>query len=330
MRLALLASTCLVTIGAALPLGAQTTIETRVTDPVRTSTVKAGGPDDLRITNAGSVVTTVPVAVTVDSANRLTNEGLIQITNVDNATGVLITAGSGAGVVHSGRIIVDETYEATDDDKDGDLDGPFAAGTGRTGLATQGAYAGPITVNAGATVTVEGRNSAGIALNGRLGGNFSHDGSTTVVGDNAVGIRLGDVGGNVRLGGTVTGIGQGAVGARVDGNITGQLVVQGAIASTGYRYTSAPADPSKLDADDLRQGGSALVIAGDVAGGIILAVPPRTIARPTMMRTRTGSRTARRAPPRSSATAPRRQCRSARPIAQSPSARWRARPAAMA
>ena len=43
------------------------------------------------------------------------------------------------------------------------------------------------------------------------------------------------------------------------------------LTASGYRYTTAPADPSKLDADDLLQGGPALSIEGDVTGGIILS-----------------------------------------------------------
>ena len=53
------------------------------------------------------------------------------------------------------------------------------------------------------------------------------------------------------------------------------MVLQGAIAATGYRFTTPPSDPSKLDADDLLQGGPAVSIEGNVAKGIILAVPPK-------------------------------------------------------
>ena len=53
------------------------------------------------------------------------------------------------------------------------------------------------------------------------------------------------------------------------------MVLQGKIVATGYRFTTPPADPSKLDADDLLQGGPAVSIEGNVAKGIILAVPPK-------------------------------------------------------
>ena len=53
------------------------------------------------------------------------------------------------------------------------------------------------------------------------------------------------------------------------------LTIQGKIASSGYRYTVSPTDPSKLDADDLLQGGPAVSIEGSVGQGIILAIPPK-------------------------------------------------------
>ncbi len=271
MRTLLLASTCLVAVSS--PLFAETKIETKVVQPVRTSTVKAGAPDEILITAAGSVVTTGTTAVVIDSNHKLTNQGTIQITNVSSATAVDVLANVTGGILNSGKIIVDETYEATDADKDGDIDGPFAVGSNRFGIRTAGAFAGDI-VNSG-TILVEGNDSAGIQLGGLLTGNIVHDGGTTVIGDRAIGIGLAGVTGNVRLAGTVGAQGAGAIAVRAAGDIGGALVIQGTIASTGYRFTTAPADPTKLDADDLLQGGPAVSIEGSVAKGIILAVPPR-------------------------------------------------------
>ncbi|WP_367947329.1 beta strand repeat-containing protein [Sphingopyxis sp. BSNA05] len=274
MRKYLLASTCLVAV-ISIPAQAETTIATATTDPIRTSTINGGAADNIKITSAGSVKPTSGVAVTVDSDNTLINEGTIEISNADNATGILADAGVTGTITNSasGKIILDEPYAPTDSDNDGDIDGPFATGTGRTGIATAGAFNGNIT-NSG-TITIEGNDSAGIRLGGTLTGNFVHDGTTKVLGDNALGVGLQDVDGNIRLAGTISAQGVGAVAARVDGDINGALVVQGSLQSSGYRYTSAPADSSKLDADDLLQGGPALSIAGNVTGGIILAVPPK-------------------------------------------------------
>ncbi|QJU58555.1 autotransporter domain-containing protein [Sphingomonas sp. AP4-R1] len=274
MRRHLLASVCLPAAAlAALPLQAETLVEAKRTDATRTSTIKSGAADDLRITSAGTINPASGTAVTIDSANKVTNEGTIQITNADGAIGVLADAGASGGIVNTGKIILDETYEPTDTDKDGDLDGPLASGTNRTGIRTAGAYTGPIT-NSG-TITIEGNDSAAIWLGGPLTGNLTQDGAISVIGDRSVGVRIDSVAGNVRLAGTINAQGEGAGAARIDGNIAGALVVQGSLASTGYRTVTVPSDTSKLDADDLLQGGPTLAVAGDVSGGIIFAVPPK-------------------------------------------------------
>jgi hypothetical protein len=96
-----------------------------------------------------------------------------------------------------------------------------------------------------------------------------------VLGNNSVGIRTSDVSGNVRLAGSISARGQNAIAVQSTGNIAGAMVLQGNITASGYRFTAPPADPSKLDADDLLQGGPAVSIEGNVAKGIILAVPPK-------------------------------------------------------
>ncbi|HEY6815173.1 MAG TPA: autotransporter domain-containing protein, partial [Croceibacterium sp.] len=59
------------------------------------------------------------------------------------------------------------------------------------------------------------------------------------------------------------------------GDVTGTMVIQGAIGSTGYRSTTPPSATASLDADDLLQGGPALLIEGNVTGGIRLAIAPK-------------------------------------------------------
>jgi hypothetical protein len=273
MRHFLLASTCCLALASAA--AAETSIATKQTSPLRTATVNAGAADDIKITSAGSVeLTTSGAAVTIDSAHKVTNEGTIQVSNADNATGILAQAGTSGAIVSSGKILVEETYTATDGDNDGDIDGPFAVGAGRIGIATGGSYAGDITIAKAGTITVEGNDSIGIRLGGALTGKLSHDGTTGVLGDRAIGVQAGDISGNMRLAGTVTAQGVDAIGADLRGDIGGTLTVQGTITGTGYRYTSVPSDSSKLDADDLLQGGPGVNIGGNVAGGIILAAAP--------------------------------------------------------
>ncbi|HTG63907.1 MAG TPA: autotransporter domain-containing protein [Sphingomicrobium sp.] len=268
MRHLLLASSCIAALAA--PVAAETPISTPVTGPVRTSTVKAGTPDDILITSTGKVTSG---GVIIDSNHKLNNQGSIEIGSVNGAVGVDVNAGVTSGITNSGKIIVDEAYTPTDSDNDGDLDGPFATGSGRIGIRTNGSFTGNI-VNSG-TITIEGNNSAGILLGGPLTGTFRHDGTTTVLGSNSVAISLADVTGNVRLAGNISAQGEGTVAVRSTGDVTGAMVIQGKIVSTGYRFTTPPADRSKLDADDLLQGGPAVSIEGDVTQGIILAVPPK-------------------------------------------------------
>src|SRR3546814_9171879 len=70
-------------------------------------------------------------------------------------------------VCSSDLITIGETYTATDIDKDGDLDGAFAIGSNRVGIATAGAFTGNI-VNAGA-IAIEGNDSAGRSEERRVG-----------------------------------------------------------------------------------------------------------------------------------------------------------------
>jgi hypothetical protein len=274
MRHYLLASTCLVALAA--PAAAETTISTTVTGPVRTSTVKTGGlPDDILINSSGVVNGNASGGVIIDSNHDLKNQGTIQIGNVNNVVAVDVGAGVTSDITVSGKIIVDEPFTPTDADNDGDLDGPFATGSNRFGIRTNGAMTGNILVTSTGTITVEGNNSAGIYLGGPLTGNFRHDGTTGVLGNNSVGVHLSDVSGDVRLAGSITARGQGSIAVHSTGNVGGAMVLQGTITATGYRFTTPPADPSKLDADDLLQGGPAVAIEGNVAKGIILAVPPK-------------------------------------------------------
>ncbi|PTQ08211.1 autotransporter domain-containing protein [Sphingomonas oleivorans] len=272
----LLASTCLTPLAIlaiAAPLRAETVIDSRRTTPIATSTANAGTRDNIRITAAGIIAVPNGIAVTLDSANSVGNEGTIQISDANDATGILGAAGVAGTIGNSGKIILDENYTPADTDKDGDLDGPLANGARRFGIRTAGAFTGNIT-NSG-TITIEGNDSAGIALGGPLAGSLNSSGGISVTGNNSYGVRAGDVTGDVRLSGLISAQGANAVGAALDGNIGGTLIVQGGIGATGYRSTTAPSDQSKLDADDLLQGGPALRIAGDVARGIIFDVPPK-------------------------------------------------------
>ena len=250
---------------------AETVISTATTTPATTSAT-----GDLRITSAGSIKPANGVAVTINSNNDVKNEGAIAIGGANNSTGILANTNLSGDITNTGSITIDEDFTGTDTDKDGDVDGPFAQGSGRFGIhvLAGGTFTGNV-LNSG-TVTVEGNQSAGIAIDSALAGSLTNKGKVAILGNDSVGIRASAVSGNVILdnGSSVTAQGQNSVGVLLGGNIGGSLVIQGSVSSTGYRSTTAPADPSKLDADDLLQGGSAVVVAGNVAGGIFLDARP--------------------------------------------------------
>ena len=273
MRHFLLTSTCIVALAA--PIAAETTISNTVTGPVRTSTVKAGTPDDILINSSGIVNGSASGGVIIDSNHDLKNDGTIQIGSISNVAGVDVAAGLTSDITVNGKIIVDESYTATDADNDGDLDGPFATGSNRFGIRTNGAMTGNILIGATGSISVEGNNSAGIMMGGPLTGNFRTDGKIEILGNNTVGVQLSGVSGNVRLAGTISAQGENAIAVRSTGDVGGAMVLQGAIVSSGYRFTTPPSDRTKLDADDLLQGGPAVSIEGSVAKGIILAIPPK-------------------------------------------------------
>jgi len=271
----LLAATCLTPLSFALlpaVANAETVISTAITTQVLTST----GNDDVRISSTGSVKPAGGNAVTIDSNDSVKNEGLIQITGANNSAGIVANPGLAGNITNSGTITIDESYTPTDTDNDGDIDGAFAQGSGRFGIhvLSGGTFTGNI-LNSG-NITIEGNASAGIAVDSTLAGNISLTGGTiNVLGDNGVGLRTSAVNGNVNLtNGTIIAQGAGSVGVSLGGNISGALVIQNSVTASGYRYLTPPADPSKLDADDLLQGGSAVVVAGNVAGGIVFDARP--------------------------------------------------------
>ncbi len=271
----LLACTCLTPIlfaAAVQPAAAEVTVAAASTAPLNTATAANGAPADVRITTAGSIKLTAGTALTIGSNDDARNEGTIEIRDANDAAGIVALPGLTGNIVNSGIITIDETYEAKDADNDKDLDGPFAQGARRFGIrvAPGGTFTGNVTHSG--TILVEGNQSAGIALDSRLAGSLTSTGKITVVGTDAAGIRAGDITGNVILHNAIVAQGQNAVGVALDGDIGGRLVVQSAITTSGYRYLTAPDKVELLDADDLLQGGPALRISGDVAGGVLLDV----------------------------------------------------------
>src|SRR4051812_27879979 len=107
----LLLSAAVLPLLYAAQVHAETKISTATTTPVRTSTVAAGNPDNLTIEAAGTITRTAAgAAVTVDSANAVTNGGGISFNGVSGATGIQINGGVATTVTNTGSITVLEDY----------------------------------------------------------------------------------------------------------------------------------------------------------------------------------------------------------------------------
>ena len=257
---------------------AETKISTATTAPVATATAANGQPDDVTIEIAGSIKPAAAgAAVTLNSNNVVKNAGAIGFTNLDNSTGILVRGGFTGGVSNSGSISLTEDYVPTDADNDGDLDGLFATGTNRIGIHVTGpgAFNGDVRNEGGGTISIEGNDSAGIRADTRVTGHVAVSGAIVVIGDRSVGVDARDVGGNVVVTGSVSAQGEGSTAISL-GDVGGGVQIQGSINATGYRLTSRLDDAAraKLDADDLKQGGAAVRIAGNVGRGVLLDPRP--------------------------------------------------------
>jgi hypothetical protein len=256
----------------AAPALAQTTITGDTTAPLQTS--KSG---DITV-NTGATIkpATAGAAVTVDSSNNVTNNGIIQYHGVDNSTAVQVLGGHTATITNSGSIISDEDNPATTD-SNGITHGPFAKGTNRFGirLTGPGDVTGGIVNNAAGVVSVNGNDSKALSIETNLVGSLNNAGAITNTGDNSFGIRVAPgakITGDVVLAGTVSANGQNAQAVSL-GDIGGKLSITATINATGYRFTTRSTSQAFLDLlkpDDLLQGGTAVTVGGNVAGGVLL------------------------------------------------------------
>ncbi|NBB51740.1 autotransporter outer membrane beta-barrel domain-containing protein [Rhizobium sp. CRIBSB] len=287
MRNLLAGAVALAPLLAATGAQADVVISTTRTTPVVTSTAGTGGtPDTVTITSGGSVTVNTGTAVTIDSSHNVginAGGGITMANATDNATAILINGGNTANLSFSGTIGVTDNIDTyPDTDSDGDLDGPFANGTGRYGVRLVGAspLTGNIRLEIGSNVLVEGNNSFGMSLESGLIGNLTNLGTIRVVGTGSTAVAVqGDITGNVYLGGSVSVAGQNASGVVFNGDVSGRLDIQGSVSATGYRYTTRGTDAfiGALDSDDLLQGGSAVVVAGNVGSGLVFGRPQTNI-----------------------------------------------------
>jgi hypothetical protein len=247
---------------------AATTISTIGSSPISTQT-----DGDITITSAGGVdIKQAGAAVTVNTSSALSNGGRIANVGSDNAKGILIDASGGAlstTVSNTGTIDLTgsgSTKNAID----------ITGGLGNT-------ITGPITLSSGGLVKVQGDNSNAILLeqSATLVGTLSMGGSVSIApasanslsaGTDTLVMLNGPVIGNVLTDSSATfsGAGEGTRGIVLSStsSITGNFTNGGNITLTGNVLTSSSSTKNTRP-----EAGSALVISGNVTGGIVNAGP---------------------------------------------------------
>ncbi|KQY93098.1 MULTISPECIES: autotransporter outer membrane beta-barrel domain-containing protein [unclassified Brevundimonas] len=283
MRILLATAVAIAPLMAASGAMAEVVISTVRTTPIATSNATGTGPDDIRIASGGAVNVASGAAVTIDVSENFTLDsggGINMTPAADGATGLLVNPGVTSNVTINGSIALIDTIDTyPDTDSDGDIDGPWATGSGRYGVryAAGAPVTGDLVVGSTGVISVDGNNSYGISIESGLSGKLQTQGTIRVFGDNSVAIRTqGPINGPVTLLGTISARGANTSAISIGGDVGGRVSLQGEISASGYRYTTLGNDTfeGKLDADDKLQGGAAVIIAGNVAGGVIVDRAP--------------------------------------------------------
>jgi hypothetical protein len=275
------------------------TIASDTSTPVATATAASGGPGDIVI-NSGVTFTvkdTTP-ALTLNSNNTVTNGGTITSSGVNNATAIQVQGPFTGTVFNNGSISIGESYTPSTNSSTGLTQAPYASpsSTGRIGINVTGPLTGAI--NSGGNIGVEGNNSVGLRIDSTvtavplaqgaaLAPPVFVGGTMAVTGDHNVGVLITPNGhiagansnpGDVSLTGSISIKGLGSVGVQSQGQIDGALRSYGTITTTGYAITTREAGQVLTNVQKtpslVQQGGSALVVQGNVAGGVFLGAPP--------------------------------------------------------
>lgn len=248
------------------PAFADTTVSTATTTPLVTSAAGA-----VTVASGGTIKLDTGTAVTVDASKDVTvaSGGTLDMGAGNGAAGVVAQSGTTSNISNAGTIQVLETFTPPDADGNGIPEGPIAQATDRYGIrvAPGGTFTGTIS-NTG-TITVDGLNSGGIAVDSALTGSVTNTGTIKVRGDNSVGIRTGAVSGNVSAGGTIGVVGSGAQALVVNGDVGGIVKINGSL-SQSASYTADSGATQTLPRSALSTGKAAVEINGNVAGGVIV------------------------------------------------------------
>ena len=266
--------------GLSIPVQAQVIINDDRTDAVETN------GEDVTIENEGTItIDTTGPALVLNSNNNIINSGSITIEDVNNAIGVSLEGGENRNYTQSGSINVNETFEVASTDSDPATDGPFAEGSGRTGILISGSspFEGNVELTSTSSINIEGTDSFGINLTntsinqeGLIGDLFT-GGAITVRGARSTAININSgITGDFSNTGTINGQGEDIKGINIEADIQGGFVNSAGVSVTGYRSLGRPTisesfssnSREQITAEDLFQAGSAITIRANISEGI--------------------------------------------------------------
>ncbi len=266
--------------GLSIPVQAQVIINDDRTDAVETN------GEDVTIENEGTItIDTTGPALVLNSNNNIINSGSITIEDVNNAIGVSLEGGENRNYTQSGSINVNETFEVASTDSDPATDGPFAEGSGRTGILISGSspFEGNVELTSTSSINIEGTDSFGINLTntsinqeGLIGDLFT-GGAITVRGARSTAININSgITGDFTNTGTINGQGEEIKGINIEADIQGGFVNSAGVSVTGYRSLGRPTisesfssnSREQITAEDLFQAGSAITIRANISEGI--------------------------------------------------------------
>jgi hypothetical protein len=263
------------------------TISSTATTEQYTATAVNGGPGNIDVASGGAVNPDGGTAILMNSNNSVSVEGAITIKNANNSVGIQALNGTQGSITVTGSITETESYTPATN-ADGYTQEPYASGSGRYGIQTQGSFIGNVTMNG--SISVQGNNSYGVYIANGLGnlsnvgtltlGAVGTAGSISVTGDNSAGVyTAGAIYGSVQIIDSVSAKGQNSNAVQITGNVNGSLTVYSTLSATAYASTTRPTTStllSKVEAvpAQVEQGGSALIVGGSVTGGIFLGAPP--------------------------------------------------------
>ena len=223
--------------------------------------------------------------------------------DTSEAYGVFINAINGiTGDVTLGRegsIFLVDSLAPADNDEDGIPDGvtgdqdtadeaddvyhagEFAQDYGRFGIAVvDGDLTGNLRAEAGSQIYVTAYEGGAIGLFGSVTGHVDLLGTVAVRGSDAAAFYLDSsamISETLRIGGSMQVVGEGSIGVLIEGELSKSLQIEGLVSATGFQSTAvsnagllAADDETNLDANELKDGGSALLISGDVDEGLLI------------------------------------------------------------